>query len=411
MCDTATVLVLDRAMGGSLAALVRARGALDPGEVVTVLSPLAGALADLHERGVVHGDVAPGNVLFDDLGRPLLGDLGLATVIGAPVDGDVRGTPGYADPARAAGGPPTPASDVHGLAAVAWLAVTGRAPDPADRRAPLVAVAPHLPVELALLLEAALDVDPDARPTARELAVRAFDAVPPEPVRLVPTDPAAAPAEVVTHRLRTAAAAASPEPPATARRRHRLGRRLPGPRVTALAGLVGLAAAVAGAVAVPQLLDGERPAAAQPVAVQPVAGQVEPAVPQAVDAALRADDPVAAVPALAWLRARALGTGSREPLARADAPGSPALAADLARLDELGRAGMVLDGVGFDVRDVQVVSVQDETAVVDATVVTLAHRQVGPAGEVVAEVPAGEPRTSRLTLRRGPDGWQVQSVT
>ncbi|MFZ5872003.1 MAG: protein kinase domain-containing protein, partial [Actinomycetota bacterium] len=49
------VLVLDRALGGSLGALVSARGPLDVGEVVTVLTPLAGALADLHERGLVHG--------------------------------------------------------------------------------------------------------------------------------------------------------------------------------------------------------------------------------------------------------------------------------------------------------------------------------------------------------------------
>lgn len=66
-------LVLDYAPGGSLAGLVAARGALEPGEVVTVLTPLATALADLHERGLVHGDVSPGNILFAEDGRPLPG--------------------------------------------------------------------------------------------------------------------------------------------------------------------------------------------------------------------------------------------------------------------------------------------------------------------------------------------------
>ena len=73
--------------------LVRARGHLSPGEVVTVLAPVASALGRLHDLGVVHGDVSPGNVLLDLDGRPVLGDLGLGHVVGEVSPG-VWGTDG-----------------------------------------------------------------------------------------------------------------------------------------------------------------------------------------------------------------------------------------------------------------------------------------------------------------------------
>src|ERR671926_261864 len=55
-------LVLDLLAGGSLAAVLDRRGRLRPGEVVTALAPVAAALAHAHDRGVVHGDLSPGNV-------------------------------------------------------------------------------------------------------------------------------------------------------------------------------------------------------------------------------------------------------------------------------------------------------------------------------------------------------------
>src|SRR6185437_5228438 len=59
------VLVLDFAAGGSLASLLGARGRLTAAEVVTIGAPLAQALADVHERGITHGDVTPANIVFD----------------------------------------------------------------------------------------------------------------------------------------------------------------------------------------------------------------------------------------------------------------------------------------------------------------------------------------------------------
>jgi len=60
----------------SLADLLTRRGRLTPGEVITALSPIGAALAYAHNEGVVHGDVTPANVLFTEIGLPLLADLG-----------------------------------------------------------------------------------------------------------------------------------------------------------------------------------------------------------------------------------------------------------------------------------------------------------------------------------------------
>ena len=60
----AVAIVLDLVTGGSLQRAVSGRGHLSVGESVTVLAPVARALAGLHAAGVVHGDVSPTNVLL-----------------------------------------------------------------------------------------------------------------------------------------------------------------------------------------------------------------------------------------------------------------------------------------------------------------------------------------------------------
>ncbi len=112
--DGRVAVVMPHLLGGAVDALVRHRGHLSPGEVVTVLAPVASALGRLHDLGVVHGDVSPGNVLLDLDGRPVLGDLGLGHVVG-DVSPGVWGTDGYVAPEVLLGADPTPASDVYAL--------------------------------------------------------------------------------------------------------------------------------------------------------------------------------------------------------------------------------------------------------------------------------------------------------
>ncbi len=421
--DTSLALVLDHAPGGTLTALVGARGALDPGEVVTILSPLAGALADLHTRGVVHADVTPGNVLFAEDGRPLLSDLGIASLIGLD-DTDRQGTPGYTDPVVLAGAGPTPSTDVFGLCATGWFALTGRAPQPAGTRPPLMPLAPHTPADLAALIERGLDPSPHRRPGAAQLAVRFFDAAPAAPVRLVPTDPGAAAAEVVTHRLRSQAPPSQKhvDDDTHSSRRRRLA-------LAAGAAALVLGGAAALAVGVGSLTADEEAvrAAAAPAPLPSPAASARPAapgtplrptptrpacVPQEVLDLMAAPAPEQALVALADLRATAFATGRREPLELANVRQSPALAADVAILEALEQQGIRLKDLAFDIVDVDTVSRSGDEAVLAVEVVTGRHQRVRVEdGSVVDQQPASPPQRSKLTLRRVDGLWRVSEVS
>ncbi|MCW2574545.1 MAG: Serine/threonine protein kinase [Modestobacter sp.] len=187
-------LVLDLLAGGSLAALLARRGRLRPGEVVTTVAPVAAALAHAHDRGVVHGDLSPGNVVFTAEGRPVLTDLGTARLVGDTARAEV--TPAYVDPVVARGGAPGPASDVFGVAAAAFHALTGIAPwNAADPRGTLTVaaagelpdlalLAPEAPEELVRVVRRGLSPEPHQRGSAAAFALDLRHACRPEPVRL-----------------------------------------------------------------------------------------------------------------------------------------------------------------------------------------------------------------------------------
>ncbi|WP_346028363.1 serine/threonine-protein kinase [Arthrobacter parietis] len=182
--DRGPGLLMDYAGGGSLLNLVTARGRLSVGECITVLGPIAQALAYLHSSAIQHGDVSPGNVLFTADGKPLLADLGVGRMLGEAAD-HARGTAGFAEagllPSLSAGF----ASDVFSAAAVGWYSLTGNPPDRARDRAPLSLLVPGVPGELLHILEAALHDDHGERPSANELADAVLRAAPAQPLDLV----------------------------------------------------------------------------------------------------------------------------------------------------------------------------------------------------------------------------------
>lgn len=120
------VLVLDHASGGSLDRLL-ARRRLSPGEVVTVVAPLAAALAAAHARGLVHGAISADSVRFSGQGMPLLSGLEGAPVSTGPVK---TGRGGTADPGSAAD--PATAQDVWALAALCHHSLAGAPPRPRE---------------------------------------------------------------------------------------------------------------------------------------------------------------------------------------------------------------------------------------------------------------------------------------
>jgi WD40 repeat protein len=125
------------AAGGTLAQR-KARFAGDWKGIAELLASLADAVQFAHERGVLHRDLKPGNVLFDEAGRAYLSDFGLAKLINSDTDltrsADFLGTPHYVAPeiAAASARKATPASDIYALGAILYELLSGHPPFEAD---------------------------------------------------------------------------------------------------------------------------------------------------------------------------------------------------------------------------------------------------------------------------------------
>ena len=164
--------------GTRLDDLVSRTGPLPLEYLHRVARGLADALSALHDAGVVHRDLTPGNVLVLD-GQPHVIDLGLATaadVTAMTRSGLVIGTPGYLAPEQVTGSSVSPAVDVHAWGATVALAGTGRPPYGTGRPEAVLYRIVHaqpdlegLPPSLADLVHAAMDPDPARRPDARAL--------------------------------------------------------------------------------------------------------------------------------------------------------------------------------------------------------------------------------------------------
>ena len=94
-----------------------------------MLIDIAQALEYAHERGVIHRDLKPGNVLFDARGRVRLADFGIAGSPGRTARGRAPGlSPFTASPEQLRGDPPAIADDIYGLGALAYELLSGYPP-------------------------------------------------------------------------------------------------------------------------------------------------------------------------------------------------------------------------------------------------------------------------------------------
>ena len=164
--------------GTRLDDLVHRGGPLCNEDLATLARGLADALTTLHDAGVVHRDLTPGNVLVLD-GQPHVIDLGLAIaadVTALTRSGLVLGTPGYLAPEQVTGTTVTAAVDVHAWGATVAFAATGRPPYGTGRPEAVLYRLVHgepdlegIPVELAGLVAGAMHADPGRRPSSRLL--------------------------------------------------------------------------------------------------------------------------------------------------------------------------------------------------------------------------------------------------
>jgi hypothetical protein len=421
LTDGRLALVMPLVRGGDLAALVSARGFLAPGEVVTVLAPVAAALGRLHAAGAVHGDVSPGNVLLDLDGRPLLGDLGLGRVVGEEPT-PVWGTDGYVAPEVLLGEDPSPASDVYALGALGWLCLSGSPPGPPGLR-PSLAEVSRAGEDAAALIEvvsAAVAAHARDRPTADELGWALFEAAEAVPIHLVSGDDEVS---AVTYRLR--AAASSGDVPRRrgrhardrGRRRPRWPQRVPRrvPRqVRRAVGSVALVATLLGGGTAVALARPWEARPSPPLAV-PATEALTPRpapAPRRVDPrsapVASLDDPTAVLAELAAARAAAWRRAEPARLVAAEAPGSPLHARDRVAVADLARSGLRYAGLTYGVADVRTVSAGADEVVLAARVTTGAYEVVGVGTRAWRAATPGSQVLVDLVRTR--DGWRLADL-
>jgi hypothetical protein len=125
-------LAMRLVVGTDLRKLLRAEGALEPARVVAICRQVAGALDAAHDKGLVHRDVKPSNVLLDEKEHVYLADFGLTRRLGeqeAPVsDGRSLGTLAYVAPEQIESRAVDGRADVYALGCMLFECLTGTPP-------------------------------------------------------------------------------------------------------------------------------------------------------------------------------------------------------------------------------------------------------------------------------------------
>ena len=149
-------IAMEYLAGGTLAA--RIHEGMTSIAALRVTSQVARALEVIHERGVIHRDLKPPNILFRDNGRPVLVDFGLAKDLRAQTTltrhGEVIATPRYMSPEQCLGKPADRRSDLYSLGVIFYEMLSGRRLYEAEGPAGLVyqhvhGPIPRLPARLA----------------------------------------------------------------------------------------------------------------------------------------------------------------------------------------------------------------------------------------------------------------------
>ena len=126
-----TYFVMKFLRGGSLSGVLKRRGRIPAPEIRRLLIECASALAYAHQRGIVHRDIKPDNVMFDEFGQSVITDFGIAKAVsGTRLTGTGMsiGTPHYMSPEQARAQPIDGRSDIYSLGVVAYQCLTGQVP-------------------------------------------------------------------------------------------------------------------------------------------------------------------------------------------------------------------------------------------------------------------------------------------
>jgi serine/threonine protein kinase len=184
--EDGTVYIVSRWVEGTeLGSLLYRDGPLEPTRAARIAAQIADALELAHEKGLVHRDVKPSNVIVTDEWHVYLTDFGLAKRAesdpGLTGADQMLGTVDYVAPELIEGGEPDARSDIYSLGCVLYEMLTAAAPF-ADHKggmakmwaqvnaepAPLRERRPEIPASLEDVVKRAMAKAPDARPTAAQ---------------------------------------------------------------------------------------------------------------------------------------------------------------------------------------------------------------------------------------------------
>ena len=183
--DGFAYLITPNMPGGSLKEILAKRKAIPPIETLQMAAPLLNALQYAAERGLVHRDIKPGNILFKADGRPVLADFGLVKVFtpegesltthtASETGPAVTGTPEYMSPEQIQG-KATPLSDIYSFGIVLYEMLAGQRPfvstgvlsvlmqQVSEQPRPLRELNPYISPQLDAAIMRALEKDPARR--------------------------------------------------------------------------------------------------------------------------------------------------------------------------------------------------------------------------------------------------------
>ncbi len=164
--------------GSSLKELTARQSRLPPAKALPILRQLADALDYIHAKGLVHRDVKPANIMFDERDQAVLMDFGIvkaAQESRLTATGSSIGTPHYMSPEQIQGQPVDARTDQYALGIIAFELLTGRVPFDADTTTAILykhvnapppsatACCPDLPSAIETVLNRALSKSPDER--------------------------------------------------------------------------------------------------------------------------------------------------------------------------------------------------------------------------------------------------------